>query len=284
MVEVYRPDTLAQALDKLSVGEHTLFAGGTDLMVKNGVRLGMKPSFSKDVLFVDAIEELQQIVQTDSDLVIGAGVTLSQIEASPLVPNLLRQSVAKIAAPALRNRATMAGNICNASPAADTLPVLYLLDARVVLSSLKGQRELAIDAFISGPGQNQLKQDEMLTQVVIPNLDFNKAFYHKVGTRKANALTKLSVVGAAKIEDQTIIDWRVAFGAVGSTVVRCRELESYLVGLSLQSLSDPKVLETIINRYRDRITPIDDQRSTASYRLQAAVNLLCRWLKQTSQM
>ncbi len=286
MVEVYRPDTLAQALDKLAVGEHTLFAGGTDLMVKSSVRPGMTPAFIKNVVFVDAIAELQQIVHTKAinqqapALVIGAGVTLNDIEENSLIPAVLRQSVAKIAAPALRNRATMAGNICNASPAADTLPALYLLDARVVLSSLKGQRELAIEEFITGPGRNQLKSDEILTHIVIPCLDFEQTFYHKVGTRKANALTKLSVAGAVKVENHVIVDWRVAFGAVGPAVARSRELELRLRGLSTEELHEIRLIDEIVAMYREVITPIDDQRSTASYRLQASINLLRRWLNQ----
>ncbi|OLQ74785.1 dehydrogenase [Photobacterium proteolyticum] len=297
MVEVYRPDTLEQALDKLAVGDHTLFSGGTDLMVQHSVRPGMTPSFARDVVFVDAIDELKHITQAsletqaegdaDSALFIGAGVTLSEIERYPQVPDILRQSVAKIAAPALRNRATMAGNICNASPAADSLPALYLLDARVVLSSLQGQREMLLEDFILAPGLTQLKQGEMLTHVVIPQADLPETFYHKVGTRAANALTKLSVAGMAKISKGRtgkgkLVDWRVAFGAVGPTVVRNRELESLLVGQPTEKLAKPRFIDEVVAMYSEIIRPIDDQRSTAEYRHQASLNLLRRWLSQLS--
>jgi xanthine dehydrogenase FAD-binding subunit len=208
MVTVYRPDTLEQALDKLAVGEHTLFSGGTDLMVRHSARPGITPDFKHDVVFLDAIEELQHItpIELESDLgteaglcqsglCIGAGVNLHDIEINPLVPDVLRQSVANIAAPALRNRATMAGNICNASPAADSLPALYLLDAKLVLSSIHGQREMPIANFITGPGRTCLQQGEVLTHVVIPKTDLPVTFYHKVGTRAANALTKRRLQG-----------------------------------------------------------------------------------------
>lgn len=297
MVEVYRPETLEQALDKLAVGEHTLFSGGTDLMVRHSVRPGMSPTFDRDVVFVDAIDELKHITEAeiepegegapDCALFIGAGVTLSEIESHPLVPDVLRQGVAKIAAPALRNRATMAGNICNASPAADSLPALYLLNARVVLSSIKGQREMALEDFIMAPGLTQLRADEMLTHVVIPKQDLPESFYHKVGTRAANALTKVSVAGLAKVvKGRTgkgkLVDWRVAFGAVGPTVVRSRELESLLVGQPTEKLTKPRFVDEVVGMYSEIIRPIDDQRSTADYRHQASINLLRRWLSQLS--
>ncbi|MGR5062420.1 FAD binding domain-containing protein [Photobacterium sp. DNB22_13_2] len=289
MVNIYRPESLAQALDTLSMGELMLFSGGTDLMVQHGVRAGMSPRFEQDVLFVDAIEELQYITASEHEqaLYIGAGVVLADIEQHPLVPSVLRQSVAKIAAPALRNRATLAGNICNASPAADSLPALYLLDARAVLSSIRGQREVRLEDFILAPRVTALKPDEMLTHIVIPQQDLPEVFYHKVGTRAANALSKLSVAGLARIKRYpkkapVLEDWRVAFGAVGPTVVRSRELESLVIGQSLETLAKPGFIAQVTDCYREIIRPIDDQRSTSAYRQQASLNLLTRWLEQLS--
>ncbi|PSW17575.1 dehydrogenase [Photobacterium sanctipauli] len=291
MVNVYRPDTLPQALDKLAVGEHTVFAGGTDLMVRHSVRSGMAPNFAHDVVFVDAIEELRSIRVVDDGvhkaLYIGAAAVLADLVEHPLVPAILRRSVAGIAAPALRNRATLAGNICNASPAADSLPALYVLDAKVVLKSVRGQREIPLAEFIQAPGLTTLKANEMLTEVVIPCNEFTHTFYHKVGTRAANALSKLSVAGLAKVDgsadegsEKLITDWRVAFGAVGPTVVRSEELESLLVGQPVEKLRHPAFLEQLVGCYSEIICPIDDQRSTARYRHQASVNLLRRWLEQ----
>ncbi|MGF1736964.1 FAD binding domain-containing protein [Photobacterium satsumensis] len=289
MVNIYRPESLAQALDTLSMGELMLFSGGTDLMVQHGVRAGMSPRFEQDVLFVDAIEELQYITASEHEqaLYIGAGVVLADIEQHPLVPSVLRQSVAKIAAPALRNRATLAGNICNASPAADSLPALYLLDVRVVLSSIRGQREMRLEDFILAPRVTALKPDEMLSHIVIPQQDLPEVFYHKVGTRAANALSKLSVAGLARIKRfpkkaPILEDWRVAFGAVGPTVVRSRELESLVIGQSLETLAKPGFIAQVTDCYREIIRPIDDQRSTSAYRQQASLNLLTRWLEGLS--
>ncbi|PSW06536.1 FAD binding domain-containing protein [Photobacterium lipolyticum] len=282
MVAVYRPETLAQALDWVAVGKHTLFSGGTDLMVQHAVRSGLTPNFEQDVVFLDAIEELKQITQTEQGLSIGAECSLADIEQDPLVPDILRQGVANIAAPALRNRATMAGNICNASPAADSLPALYLLDATVVLSSLRGQREMAIADFITGPGKTQLQDDEILSHIIVPKSDLPIVFYHKVGTRAANALTKLSVAGLAKVVDGQVVDWRAAFGAVGPKVVRSRELEQLIIGQPVSMLGEPLFVGNILEQYSKIIRPIDDQRSTALYRHRTSLNLLQRWLTQVS--
>lgn len=285
MVNIYRPETLAQAVDTLSVGEHTLFAGGTDLMVHHKARLGLLPSFSKDVVFVDTIKEITQIEDSPhgTGIRIGAAATLADIEKSDLVPQILKQAIVKIAAPALRNRATLGGNICNASPAADSLPVLYLLDAKVVLISVNGQRQLPIAGFITGPGKTLLQKGEMLSYIVIPKSDFSQTFYHKVGTRAANALTKLSVVGLAKVEGKLITDCRVAFGAVGPTIVRSLDLEKKVKGQSLKAVQNDEFLLKITELYSPLITPIDDQRSTAEYRHQASINLLKRFLLSLSE-
>ena len=280
MVNIYRPETIAQAVDTLSVGEHTLFAGGTDLMVHNKARLGLIPGFKKDVVFVDGITEITQIENSTfgSGIRIGAAATLADIEKSALVPQILKDAIVKIAAPALRNRATLGGNICNASPAADSLPPLYLLDAKVILSSQIAQRQLPLAGFISGPGRTLLQQGEMLSYIVIPKCECEQTFYHKVGTRAANALTKLSIVGLAKVDGRLVTDFRVAFGAVGPTIVRCLDLEKKIIGQSLSAIQSDDFIQKIIELYSPLITPIDDQRSTAEYRHLASLNLLKRFL------
>ncbi len=293
MVNIYRPETVSQALDNLTIPRTTLFAGGTDLMVKHGVRTGMRPAFKQDVVFTDAIAELKSIIFTENDtkpvLSIGAAATLSEIERCPHIPELLRQAVIKIAAPAIRNRATLAGNICNASPAADSLPVLYVLNARVVLASVHGQRQLKIAEFISGPGKTALHTGEMLTHILLPAESWSETFYHKVGTRAANALTKVSVAGVAQLYcddsgETRLKQWRVAFGAVGPTVIRHQELESSVTDLPVKALLNPENIEPLVSGYQKLIQPINDQRSTAAYRHTAALNLLKRWLAQLSEL
>lgn len=282
MVAISHPKTLRQALDILATGEHILFAGGTDLMVRQRTRPNIPTEFSRNIVFTDHIGELSQIVPTSEGVRIGAAVTMDKAISNPLVPELLKQSLLKLAAPALRNRATIAGNICNASPAADTLPILYLLNAKVVLERLGNVRCLAIEDFIQGPGKTALQSDEMLTQIEIPLTDLPLTYYHKVGTRAANALTKIAFIGAAKVTQGVVTDWRVAFGAVAPTIVRNQALEAEVVGKSVADVTDAAFMDKLVLSYAELIKPIDDQRSTAIYRKTCALNLLKRFLTNLS--
>lgn len=282
----YRPESLEVVLDKLALAKHILFAGGSDLMVQHSARPGIPPVYDNNVIFIDAINSLKQIkeviISGTQFVSIGAGANLHQIEIDPLVPEILQRSVASIAAPALRNRATLAGNICNASPAADSLPALYVLEALVVLASVDGERTVPISEFITAPGKTVLANNELLVAVLIAKQDLPITFYHKVGTRAANALTKLSVVGVANIVDEIIVDWRVAFGAVGPTVIRSIEIEQKLLNKPISLLVQDSAVKNIVDAYGEVIKPIDDQRSTASYRHGVSLALLQRWLNQLS--
>jgi CO/xanthine dehydrogenase FAD-binding subunit len=284
MTVSYRPESLEVVLDKLAQAKHTLFAGGSDLMVQHSARPGIPPEYNENVIFLDAIASLKEIkaitVKGDRYISIGAGANLHQIESDPLVPEILQQSVGSIAAPALRNRATLAGNICNASPAADSLPALYVLEALVILASVDGERTVAISDFITAPGKTIITENELLIAVLIPNVEWPISFYHKVGTRAANALTKLSVVGVAKVVDDVMVDWRIAFGAVGPTVIRSTEIEQLLCQQPTTALIQERLVNKVVNAYGEIIKPIDDQRSTASYRHGVSLALLKRWLNQ----
>lgn len=276
MVTSYRPDTLTEALELMHLRPMIPFAGGTDLLVRHGIRTGVAPQFDQDVLFVDAIAALQQIEACETKLVIGAGCTLTQLSCHRSVPALLRQACRQMAAPALRNRATLAGNIANASPAGDTLPALYLYDATLVLQSVSGCRRVPVTEFITGPGSTVRRSDELLTRIELPYLERPLTFYRKVGTRAANALAKLSVAGlASRDADGVLTDWRFAFGGVAPTVVRDRAIEQLLVGRRPAQVDS----EAIAAQYAELLRPIDDQRSTANYRKRAALNLLKSWLQ-----
>ncbi|ABZ75228.1 molybdopterin dehydrogenase FAD-binding [Shewanella halifaxensis HAW-EB4] len=279
MIKVYRPTKLPQALNYKALWGATLFAGGTDIMVRG---LENRIDSEAPILFLDNIDGLKKIERVNSGnesrVVIGAGVTLHELIAHELTPLMVKDAANRIGAPALRNRATLIGNICNASPAADMLPALYLLDARVDLTSKHCSRQLPIDEFILGPGKTALNADEIVTSVSLTLSQFDDYFYHKVGTRAANALTKLSILAAVRIESGTIMDWRLTFGAVGPTVVRSVEFENSLIGRNASILKEGKTRTEILKYYSDLISPIDDCRSSAEYRRCAAMNLLRRWL------
>jgi CO/xanthine dehydrogenase FAD-binding subunit len=246
------------------------FAGGTDLMVHYRNYSGTESTINRPVLFTDDISELHHITVEGDTLNIGASCLLSELEESPNVPDLLRKAISEIAAPALRNRATLAGNICNASPAGDSLPPLYVYDAAVILSSVRGSRTVPLEQFITGPGKTLLAEDELLTSIIIPLEREETVYYRKVGTRAANALSKLSVAGYARFDGKQLSDFRMAFGAVGPVVIRLKSVESLIIGKTPAELD----IGTIKKAYGCHIKPIDDQRSTADYRKDVVLNLI----------
>lgn len=272
MVEVFIPEDLSTALDILDAHKAIPFAGGTDIMVRAKRWTGVVPKFDSPVMFIGQIGELKEIALSDGELTIGAMCTLADLLRDERLPTCLREAISQMASPAIRNVATIGGNICNASPAGDTLPPLYAMNAMLTIKSRKCVKKVPIYQFIKGPGATIRKRDEILCSITIPIENFNVSFYRKVGTRKATALAKLSFLGLARITDDKIEDVRIAFGAVAPTVIRSRETEENIIGMSLQEVE--KMLPEIIERYSRLIRPIDDQRSTAEYRKNVSLNLL----------
>lgn len=283
MAEMHRPSTLPDALDIRASGA-LVFAGGTDLMVKRRAGAGVLPDFPGPVLFLDGIPELRGTAQRGGEIEIRAMTTLSEIACTPDVPELLRRIVLDMGGPALRNAATLGGNICNASPAGDTLPFLYAWEADVVLSSLGDggrvvERRLPIGDFITGPGRTALGPREILIAVRVPSLRPAVFHWRKVGTRKANALTKVSIAAGAELAAGRVSKARIALGAAAPTVVRLTEVERMLEG----STREERVSTSFMERARDlleaAVRPIDDQRSSSLYRKVTAGNLLCDFIE-----
>ncbi|MDC7234226.1 MAG: FAD binding domain-containing protein [Spirochaetales bacterium] len=228
MVNFYCPETLEEALSVRSDHGAVPLAGGTDLMVRFENWSSLPAGIPGPVMSVGQLEELKYIREEDGQLCIGAALPLNQVLEDQRIPRSLAAALDEIAAPSLRNLATLAGNIQNASPAADSVPPLLIMDARVRLLSSAGSRTVDMGDFITGPGKTVLKEDEIIESVRIP-MDFvNKEAagilsYRKVGTRKANALSKLSVCFWAETEKGVLKDIRLALGAVAATVVRLKE-------------------------------------------------------------
>jgi CO/xanthine dehydrogenase FAD-binding subunit len=279
MVSAYRPESFKEALRIRRDNRVVPLAGGTDLMVKHRRHTGLPPRFEAPVLFLGHLRELQYITLDGESLVVGAGTTLTDLLAEEQTPPALREAIAKIASPAIRNVATLAGNVCNASPAGDTLPALYCLDALLLLARDGEERLVNIEDFILGPGTTDLRDDELLKSIRVPLDPFDVTCYHKVGTRGANALSKLSFLGLARLESETLADVRVAFGAVAPIVVRSRRLESECVGRNRVEMAQWRSI--LRDGYGRLIVPIDDQRSTATYRKAVCLRLLDHFLTQS---
>ncbi len=274
MVSKLRPTSLNDALSFRSETKAIPFAGGTDLMVRRRGYSGTGPQFDEPILFLDAVEVLREMAIEEGELRIGASVTLAELLSFEPLPKLLRQSIEGIAAPGLRNRATLAGNIANASPAADSLPPLYVYGAILVLASVQGERLVPVGEFLTGPGRTVLSENEIIREIRIPRLSLDSLpYYRKVGTRRANALAKLSAAGYAHFLHEQLVDFRFALGAVAPTVLRLSEAEE----LAMQDATEEQILEAADKVIR----PIDDQRSTAAYRKQVALNSLQEFLRQT---
>jgi xanthine dehydrogenase FAD-binding subunit len=289
VVEAYRPSSLAEAL-AIRQGKAAIpFAGGTDLMVKLGRGAGVLPGFEAPVLFLDGCEELRGLRLVDGALEIGSMVSLAALAESPLVNPTLREIARSMGGPAIRNAATLGGNICNASPAGDTLTFLYAFEASVKLVSSSSERILHVADFLTGPGATRLAPGEILRSVLVPDWRPRVVFWRKVGTRKANALTKVSIAAFADMEEGRPCRVRISLGAVAPTVVRLPDVERMLeealeeeraAASTRAGAGSDALLQRIVAAALARAKPIDDQRSTAEYRRGVAADLVVEFARR----
>lgn len=272
-ITAYRFERLDETLSQLNREDCAIIAGGTDVMVLHKSRRGVPPKIPKPIVFINHLSELKQVYQHHKDLHIGACCTYSELLEHPLIPFALKNAIKTIAAPAIRNRGTLGGNICNASPAGDMLPLLYVYNAKLLLRSVNGDRMVAISDFIQGPRRVQRFHNEIVTEIILPSvLEDSHVVFEKVGNRNADAIAKVSFAGFVRISKDRIDDIRFAFGAVGPTMVRSIDIEKKLVGKMIP-LADADIA-AIVAAFDKIIRPIDDQRSTAAYRKTVALHLL----------
>ena len=272
MVNIFIPDTLAEALRIRGQHETLVINGGTDVMVKYRRWNGMPPDFPLDVLHIGSLTELKRIEIAEDKLMIGAAVTLSELMEHPFVPDYISLPIREMASPAIRNMGTLAGNLCNASSSGDSLPMLYALNAEITLASAHGTRKLPVRQFITFAKQTLLQPDELVTEIAIPLVDYTVSHYRKIGGRKVNAISKASFYAVAIKKDGIIEDVRIAFGSVAPMAIRDRACEEILIGTAETEL-DGKI-ETLRTRYGELLAPLDDSRSTADYRRYVSLQLL----------
>lgn len=270
----YRFDQVDQTLSQLNKEDCTIIAGGTDVMVLNKSRRGVPPKITKPIVFIDHLNELKHVYKKGKDLHIGACCTYSDLLNDPLIPTPLKKAIKTIAAPAIRNRGTLGGNICNASPAGDTLPLLYVYNAKLLLRSVTGDRIVAISDFIQGVRKVDRESNEILAEIILPTVLEEGAYvvFEKVGNRNADAIAKVGFAGYIRTNGEVIEDIRFAFGAVGPTMVRSVDIEKKLIGKTIP-IADTDITQ-VLSEFDKIIKPIDDQRSTARYRKTVALNLL----------
>jgi len=276
MVTLLPVGTLKEALAERKTHHATILNGATDLMIRDPNKLTVFDRSSTPIIALSQIDELRHIDVDDRTIQIGSAVTIDEILRDPRIDETIKLPLRSIGSPAIRTMATLGGNICNASPAGDSLPMLYALDARVVLASADAfPREISIAEFLVGVRKTSLRDDEILTRIIIPNDSFTAFSFRKVGQRKANAISKCSFYGALKKEKDLMIDLRIAFGAVGTTVIRDRQLELELLQTS------PRSIDAWVESYDRLLRPIDDLRSTSVYRRRVCLNLLRDFLERS---
>lgn len=270
--ELVAPKSLGGALDALAgePGVWRVFAGGTDLMVlfEAGVLA------HKKFLSVWGLKELKGVEVTDEHVTLGALTTYTDVQRHEVLrrefPSLC-DAARETGGWAIQNRGTVGGNIANASPAADTPPALIVYDAELELVSKGGARRVRYDEFHTGYKRTVMRPDELITRVRLPRPTGEvKSYYRKVGTRRAQAISKVCMAGAARVEAKRVESIRLAVGSVAPTVVRCVRTEELLRGQTLDEATIKAARETLAQE----IAPIDDIRSTADYRLRVAANLL----------
>lgn len=270
------PASLNDALTLLSNEPDTWkpFAGGTDLMVQ----LESGRLQHRNYINIWSLSELRGIQVDDTSVTLGALTTYTDVQSNVVLQKefpMLCQAASETGGLAIQNRGTLGGNIVNASPAADSPPALLAYDAEIELASLNGNRWIPYQGFHSGYKKMQIRPDELLTRIRIPRTKDNLLhYYRKVGTRKAQAISKVCIAAVGGLQNHQVKHVRLVFGSVAPIVIRCTATENFLLDKSL----DDATLKGASDSLRKEIAPIDDIRSTAAYRLRVATNLLSDFL------
>jgi len=274
-LELRRPASLAEALDLLAQDPKLkVLAGGTDLLVRHEDG-SLGPA---RLLDLSALPELRQIRRVGDELEIGAGVCYADIQAHPDVIAhlpLLVQAAEQTGARAIQERGTLGGNVANASPAADSVPVLLALGAGLLLRSRTAERRLPLEDFFLDYRRTALRPDELITALRLPLASPPLQYFRKVGTRRAQAISKVALAAAGRWTAGGL-ECRVALASVAPVPLRCHELEAFLAAEAGRG----DWMERAARLLMDGLRPIDDIRSTAAYRRQVAGNLLLAFLRR----
>lgn len=269
-----RPSTLTEALRLLAWGDARILAGGTDIYPATQAQV-----LPGDVLDLTGISALRGLSESEDGLSIGACTTWSSVAEAGLPPALhaLQQAAIQVGGRQIQNAGTVGGNLCNASPAADGVPALLVCDAVVHIAGAEGSRSMPLADFITGPRRTALQKGEIVTAVHLPTdaLSGQSAFV-KLGARAHLVISIAMVAARLVIEGGRIAQAALAVGACSPVARRLPEVEAALVGLTVAEatgLITPDLLSL-------HLSPIDDIRSTAAYRMDAAGELLRRAIRQ----
>ena len=268
----FRPKTLTEAVAQLSTPGIQVLSGGTDFYPALGERVVQWP-----VLDISGLGELRG-VKTEGDYVrIGGLTTWTDIVRTPLPRcfDALKAAAREVGSVQIQNRGTVAGNLCNASPAADGVPPLLALDAEVELAGPGGQRRMPLAQFLVGNRKTQRRADELLTTIWVPRgLEAAKSAFSKLGARRYLVISISMVAAVVLVEGGQVAAARVAVGSCSAVAKRLTELERALAGVR----ADNGLGQVAQSEHLAALTPIDDVRATADYRRDASLTLVRRTL------
>jgi CO/xanthine dehydrogenase FAD-binding subunit len=275
--ELIAPRSLPEALTIFhrEPGVWKPFAGGTDLMVL----LESGKLEHKKFVSLWGLSELRGVNESHGAVTLGALTTYTDLLRSPVIRNefpMLAQAARETGGVATQNRGTLGGNIVNASPAADSPPALLVYDAEVELTSVAGSRWVPYSEFHTGYKTMMLRQDEILSRVRLPRRNGStRTLYRKVGTRKAQAISKVCFAARVELDGRAVRSARFALGSVAAMPLRCRKAEAAIEGRQLT----PETIAAVRTQMEAEIAPISDIRSTQEYRKRVAGNLLEHFLR-----
>ena len=282
--DLIAPANLPAALALLTENpqRYTPIAGGTELMVA----LSAGRLAQKNLLSLHNLRELRFIDVLPETLTIGAGATFTDLRRHPVIAAdflLLAQAASWTGSIANQNRGTLGGNIVNASPAADSPPALLVYDASVTLISNRGARTMPYSQFHVSYKRTVLAPDELLFSITLPRrFAEHRSYIRKVGTRNAQAISKIVLAGVALIAEGKIAEIALGAASLREVPTRCSAAEQSLLNRPLSSITLPALIASARDALAGEARPIDDIRSTAKYRAAVAGNLLEEFLRQLS--
>ncbi|GGW26639.1 xanthine dehydrogenase [Gemmobacter lanyuensis] len=270
MTDYARPHSFAHAFDLMAAGEWRLLAGGTDLYPATSAR-----SLPFAALDISDLPGVTGITRTAAGLRIGAATPWSDLQAD--LPRALMQAARQVGGWQVQTAGTLGGNLCNASPAADGVPPLLVLEAEVELTGPRGQRRLPVEQFLTGPRQTALAPDEILTAVHLPPRAGDSAFV-KLGARAHLVISIAMAAARVRVAAGRLAEVVLAIGACAPTARRLRAIETRLIGLTpteaARQITPPALAP--------HVAPLDDIRASAAYRVEAGAEILRRALVEAA--
>jgi CO/xanthine dehydrogenase FAD-binding subunit len=263
------PETVEEALLIMKEEKAKPYGGGTDLMIDEK-REG-------SYLFLHKVPDLKRITEDADYIKIGAEATFTDIEESDITPQILKDAMANLAGPAIRNFGTIGGNIGNGSAKADSVLILFATDALMVLKSADSERTIYVKDFYKEKKQLDIKEGELIVEVLIPKKYLNDYYYKKIGARNALAISRMGFAALFHEENGIIKHISVAFGAVEPTIVRRPEIDKMLIGKTITEAKELKA--AYLSAYDNAINP-SAGRVSKEYRKTLCMNLLKDFLEK----